>query len=131
MSSVNKVILMGRLGSDPKMNEGKTAVANISLATSEKWKDKAGKQQEKTEWHNVVFFGKVAEIAGKYLKKGSQIYIEGKLQTSEWTDKDGNKKRTTQINAHELKMLGAKGESTTQNKSKDESWDEFNDKIPF
>lgn len=97
---VNKVILLGRLGQDPEiryMQDG-SAVANISVATSETWRDKStGEQKEKSEWHRVVIFGKLAEIAGEYLKKGSQVYFEGKLQTRKWTDKDGVERYTTEI----------------------------------
>ena len=99
MASVNKVILIGNLGRDPEtryMPEG-GAITNISIATTDKWKDKNGEMQEKTEWHRVAFFGKLAEIAGEYLKKGSQVYVEGRLQTRKWQDKDGQDKYTTEV----------------------------------
>src|SRR5256885_16587907 len=99
MASVNKVIIIGNLGRDPEtryMPDG-GAITNISIATTDKWKDKAGEMQEKTEWHRVAFFGKLAEIAGEYLKKGSQVYVEGRLQTRKWQDKDGQDKYTTEI----------------------------------
>ena len=113
---VNKVILVGNLGQDPEVrympNGG--AVANITLATSESWRDKAtGEQKEKTEWHRVVLFGKLAEVAGEYLKKGSQIYIEGKLNTRKWTDQAGVEKYTTEIHVNvggTMQMLGGKAE---------------------
>lgn len=109
---VNKVILIGNLGKDPEVrySPNGSAVANITLATSESWKDKnSGEKQEKTEWHRVVFFGKLAEIAGEYLKKGSQVYVEGRLQTRKWQDKDGKDRYTTEIVANELQMLGSRG----------------------
>jgi len=110
MASVNKVILIGNLGRDPEtryMPDG-GAITNISIATTEQWKDKAGEKQEKTEWHRVAFFGKLAEIAGEYLKKGSQVYVEGRLQTRKWQDKDGADKYTTEIVANAMQMLGSR-----------------------
>lgn len=108
--SVNKVILVGRLGKDPEtryMTNGE-AVTNVTLATSENWKDKSGEKQERTEWHNVVFYRRLAEIAGEYLKKGSMVYIEGKLQTRKWQDKEGKDRYTTEIIANEMQMLSSK-----------------------
>jgi len=114
MSSINKVILIGRLGNDPEMRytqDGK-AVANISLATSESWKDKqTGEKKEQTEWHRVVFFGRTAEVIGEYLHKGSLIYVEGRLQTRKWQDKEGNDRYTTEIMGNEMKMLGGRSDS--------------------
>jgi single-strand DNA-binding protein len=110
MASVNKVIIIGNLGRDPEtryMPEG-GAITNISVATTETWKDKNGEKQEKTEWHRVAFFGKLAEIAGEYLKKGSQVYVEGRLQTRKWQDKDGADKYTTEIVANAMQMLGSR-----------------------
>ena len=112
---INKVILIGNLGSDPEVrymaNGG--AVANVSLATSESWKDKnTGEQQERTEWHRVVFYRRLAEIAGEYLKKGSKVYVEGKLQTRKWQDRDGNDRYTTEIIANEMQMLDSRGGGT-------------------
>lgn len=110
MASVNKVILIGNLGKDPEVRylpDG-GAVTSISIATSETWKDKNGEKQEKTEWHRVIFFGKLAEIAGEYLKKGGSTYIEGRLQTRKWRDKDGNDKYTTEIVADRMQMLGGR-----------------------
>ncbi len=109
--SVNKVILVGRLGKDPEtryMTSGE-AVTNATLATSENWKDKNGEKQERTEWHNLVFYRRLAEIAGEYLRKGSQVYIEGKIQTRKWQDKETGKDRyTTEIIVNEMQMLGSK-----------------------
>jgi len=109
---VNKVILVGNLGKDPEIRymPNGNAVANLTLATTESWKDKqSGDQQEKTEWHRIVMFRRLAEIAGEYLKKGSQIYIEGKLQTRKWQDNSGNDRYTTEIVASEMQMLGGRG----------------------
>ena len=108
---VNKVILVGNLGKDPEVRYAPSgqAIANITIATSESWKDKnTGEKQEKTEWHRVVFFSRLAEIVGEYLKKGSQIYVEGRLQTRKWQDKDGNDRYTTEIVANEMQMLGSR-----------------------
>ena len=108
--SVNKVILVGRLGKDPEtryMTNGE-AVTNVTLATSENWKDKSGEKQEKTEWHNLVFYRRLAEVAGEFLKKGSQIYVEGKIQTRKWQDKEGKDRYTTEILVNEMQMLGGK-----------------------
>jgi single-strand DNA-binding protein len=110
MASVNKVILIGNLGRDPEtrfMPSG-DAICNVSIATTDTWKDKNGEKQEKTEWHRVAFFGKLAEIAGEYLKKGSQVYVEGRLQTRKWQDKDGQDKYTTEIVANAMQMLGSR-----------------------
>lgn len=112
---VNKVILVGNLGQDPEVRYSPNggAIANISVATSESWKDKnTGEQVEKTEWHRVVFFRRLAEIAGEYLKKGSKVYIEGKLQTRKWQDKNGQDRYTTEIIANEMQMLDSRGGST-------------------
>jgi single-strand DNA-binding protein len=109
---INKVILVGNLGADPEtryMPSG-SAVTNLSVATSESWKDKqTGEQTERTEWHKVVMFDRLAEIAAEYLRKGSQVYIEGKLQTRKWQDRDGNDRWTTEIRASEMQMLGGRG----------------------
>jgi len=111
MASVNKVILIGNLGRDPEIRylPSGDAVANLNVATTEKWKDKNGEQQEQTEWHRVAFFGRQAEICGEYLRKGSQVYIEGRLQTRKWTDKDGNERYTTEIRGDRMQMLGGRG----------------------
>jgi len=115
MASINKVMLIGTLGKDPdkRATSSGDAVTSITLATKETWKDKAGEKQEKTEWHKVVFFRKVAEIAGEYLHKGSLVYIEGKLETKKW-EKDGVTRYSTQVNAHEMKMLGQKQVSASK-----------------
>lgn len=154
MASVNRVILIGNLGRDPEIRymPAGDAVANVSIATSETWKDKAGGKQEKTEWHRVVFFGKLAEIVGEYLKKGSLIYIEGRIQTRKWQDKDGNDKYTTEIVADRMQMLGSRGDPAkpsgadakdyeraskggaskpAEQKPKGGAFDDFDSDIPF
>jgi len=139
---VNKAILIGSLGKDPeiKYTSGGKAIANISIATSESWRDKeSGEQQERTEWHRVVAFGRLAEIMGEYLRKGSQVYIEGKIQTQKWQDKDGNDRYTTEIVANEMQMLGGKNDSQKENsnvakevkQSTDHPDTDFDDSIPF
>jgi single-strand DNA-binding protein len=110
MPSLNKVMLMGHLGKDPEtrfMPNGE-AVCNFTIATSESWKDKNGERQEKTEWHRITCYRKLAEIAGQYLKKGSAAYIEGRIETRKWQDKEGADKYSTEIIANEMKMLGGK-----------------------
>ena len=108
---VNKVILVGNLGNDPEVRymPNGNAVANLSLATSESWKDQQGQVQERTEWHRLTMYRRLAEIAGEYLKKGSQIYVEGKLQTSKWQDQQGQDKYTTEIIVDQMQMLGGRG----------------------
>ncbi|MDX5151100.1 MAG: single-stranded DNA-binding protein [Acidiferrobacterales bacterium] len=146
---VNKVILVGHLGKDPDVRYAPSgqAIANITLATSEQWKDKnTGEKQERTEWHRVVFFSRLAEIAGEYLKKGSQVYIEGRLQTRKWQDKDGNDRWTTEIVANDMQMLGSRGAGGGDSFNQDASYgqpepaaagsgggapDDFDDDIPF
>ncbi len=144
---VNKAIILGSLGQDPdiRYTAGGAAVANISIATNEQWKDKeSGEMQERTEWHRVVFFGRLAEIAGEYLHKGSQVYIEGRIQTRKWQDKEGNDRYTTEIVANEMQMLGSKSGGTTASfdqkpaaeqstpaTSSGSSNDDFDDDIPF
>jgi single-strand DNA-binding protein len=153
---VNKVILIGNIGKDPetRFSAGGGAITNITLATSESWKDKqTGENQERTEWHRVVFFGRLGEIAGEYLKKGSKVYVEGSLRTREW-EKDGVKRYTTEIVASELQMLdgransgsggdfsassGGSSRSSTSNPSRQQEpsaspagFDQFDDDIPF
>jgi single-strand DNA-binding protein len=143
MASVNKAILLGNLGRDPEMRYAPSgdAVANFSIATTETWKDKQGVKQEKTEWHRISMFGKQAEIAGEYLKKGSSVYIEGRIQTRTWQDKEGNERQTTEIVADRMQMLGGKpsgqSESPQPAQSQPESneqksgFDDFEDDIPF
>ncbi len=137
MASVNKVILVGHLGNDPEIrytNSGEAAV-NISLATSEQWKDKAsGEQKEQTEWHRVSFFGKSAEIVAQYLRKGSQIYVEGKIRSKKYTDKSGNERTAFEIISESFKMLGSKSDSGNSKAAKapaKQQPDDMNDDIPF
>ncbi|HAC33513.1 MAG TPA: single-stranded DNA-binding protein [Gammaproteobacteria bacterium] len=109
---INKVILVGNLGKDPEIrySASGSAIANITLATTDSWKDRqSGERQERTEWHRVVFFNRLAEIAGEYLKKGSQVYVEGRLQTRKWQDQSGQDRYTTEIVASEMQMLGGRG----------------------
>ena len=152
--SVNKVILVGRLGQDPDVRymPNETAVCNFSLATSSSYKDKSGEKVDQTEWHRIVMFGKVAEIAKEYLKKGSQVFIEGRLQTRKWQTKEGQDRYTTEVVAATMQMLGSKDSSSgssespsdfdqTKNQSSNEptkapspaveSFDQLEDDIPF
>ncbi|MFM1910720.1 MAG: Single-stranded DNA-binding protein [Pseudomonadota bacterium] len=110
MASVNKVILVGNLGRDPEMRfmPNGEAVCNFSIATTDSWKDKSGQKQERTEWHNIVIYRKLAEIAGEYLKKGRPVYIEGRLQTRKWQTKEGQDRYTTEIIADQMQMLGGR-----------------------
>ncbi len=113
MSSVNKAILIGNLGRDPEIRytQSGMAVANFTLATNESWSDKeSGERRERTEWHRIVVFGKMGETCGKYLSKGRQVYVEGRIQTREWEDRDGNKRYTTEIVASDVRFLGNRGE---------------------
>lgn len=147
---VNKVILVGNCGKDPetRYTPSGSAVTNVSIATSEQWTDKqSGQKQERTEWHNVVFFNRLAEIAGEYLRKGSQIYVEGQLRTRKWQDKSGQDRYTTEIVANEMQMLGSRGagggdyapppqQSSSNNNSQPAPQmapvdDSFDDDIPF
>ena len=144
MASVNKVILIGNLGKDPEkryMPNG-DAVTNITLATTEAWKDKNGEKMEKTEWHRVTFYRKLAEIVGEYLKKGRPVYVEGRLETRKWTDKAGVERYTTDVIATDMKMLGSKPtEDTEQPRQQPEKkfeggaasggFDDMDDDIPF
>ena len=121
---VNKVILVGNLGQKPEMRytATQTAVANISIATTESWKDKeSGENRDKTEWHRVVFFGNLAEIAEKYLDKGSSVYIEGKIQTRKWQDKEGKDRWTTEVLGNQLTMLGSRNTSESSTQANDSS----------
>ena len=142
---INKVILVGNLGADPDtryMPSG-GAVTNLSIATSESWKDKqTGEQKERTEWHKVAMFGRLAEISAEYLRKGSQVYIEGKLRTRKWQDKDGNDRWTTEVIADEMQMLGGRGGggapmaggdnySQPSQPQRAAEPDDFDDDIPF
>jgi single-strand DNA-binding protein len=147
---INKVILVGNLGKDPEtryMPSGK-AVTNFSIATSESWKDKqTGEQKEQTEWHNIVMYDRLAEIAAEYLRKGSQVYVEGRLRTRKWQDKEGRDRYTTEIIANEMQMLGGRGgagggmgtesraeprpAAATERGAAAPARDEFDDDIPF
>ncbi len=111
MASINKVILIGNLGRDPEIRytANGTAVANFSIATTENWTGKDGEKGTRTEWHRIIAWGRLGEICGEYLSKGKSVYIEGRIQTSEWEDKEGNKKQTKEIVAHQMQMLGGKG----------------------
>ena len=143
---INKVILVGTLGQDPdtKYTPSQVAVTNFSIATNETWKDKQGEQVEKATWHNIVAFNRLGEICAEYLRKGSQVYIEGKLQVDDWTDKDGNKRKTTKIVANEMQMLGARSTGNTDSSAMNNNFsqetptqkntqenDDFDDDIPF
>ena len=149
---INKAIIVGNLGADPEVRytANGNAVSNVTVATSESWKDRqSGERQEKTEWHRVVFFGRLAEIAGEYLKKGSKVYVEGRLQTRKWEDKNGQERYTTEIVASEMQMLDSRGGGEVRSPSDDDlsnSADstgggsgsesssgnaDFNDDIPF
>jgi len=144
MASVNKAIILGNIGKDPEFRYTASgeAMCNITVATSENWKDKAtGEKKELTEWHRISFFGKLAEIAGQYLKKGSQVYVEGSIRTRKWTDKEGQERYTTEIRGDEMKMLGGKSDSsnTPAQKSPDSAnrqkqkpvFDDLGDDCPF
>ncbi len=116
MASVNKVTLIGNLGRDPEVRytANGAAICNITIATSRSWKSKdSGEKQEETEWHRVVFYDRLAEIAGEYLKKGKSVYIEGRLKTRKWQDKDGNEKHSTEVIAHEMAMLGRRDDGAS------------------
>lgn len=149
MSSLNKAMIIGRLGQDPdvRYTQSNTAVANLSVATSERYKDKSGEWKENTEWHRVVAWGRLAEICQEYLKKGSQVYIEGPIQTRSWEDKDGQTKYTTEIKALTMTMLDSKGSGSggggnmqqkpnnaqpvSSNVDLNENFDDIDDDLPF
>ena len=142
MASVNKVILVGNLGRDPEMRylPSGEAVANLALATTDRYKDKSGQMVEQTEWHRVSFFGKVAEVCGQYLKKGSQVYVEGSIRTRKYTDKDGVEKYATEIRGDRMQMLGSRdrdeqqtAQQPRQQQSRPESsgFADMDDDIPF
>ncbi len=149
MASVNKVILIGNLGADPETRylPSGDAVTNIRIATTENWKDKSGERQEHTEWHRVSFFGKTAEIAAEYLKKGSPVYIEGRIRTRKWQDKEGQDRYSTEIVADRMQLLGGRGGANSEPMSRDPAagapsaskpqkagggaFDEMDDDIPF
>ena len=148
MASVNKCIFVGNLGKDPELRYSASgeAICNFSIACTENWKDKAtGEKKELTEWHRISFFGKLAEICGQYLKKGSQVYVEGSIRTRKWTDKDGQERYTTEIRGDEMKMLGSKSDGGQRNQDSEPtdyapapaknkpkpSFDDLGDDIPF
>lgn len=149
MASVNKVILIGTLGKDPEIRfmPNSDAVCNFSMATNESWKNKDGQKQERAEWHNIVMYRKLAEIAGEYLKKGTPVYIEGRLQTRKWQTKEGQDRYSTEIIADSMQMLGSKAQNNngddsqhqpaknnepqTQDSSPSDKWDDMEDNIPF
>jgi len=138
MASVNKVILVGNLGADPEVRHTPSgrAVANFSLATTEQWSNKDGGREEKTEWHRIVAWGRLGEICGEYLNKGKQVFIEGRLQTRSWEDRDGNKKYTTEVIAQNMQMLGSprrdsRSQSPDEGYHMDEPVNVPEDDIPF
>jgi len=145
MSSLNKAMIIGRLGQDPEVRytQSNTAVATLGVATTERYKDRNGEQQEKTEWHRVVAWGRLAEICQEYLKKGSLVYFEGPIQTNQWEDKDGQKRYTTEIKALNMQMLDSRGGSSmgggnssapqkqAQTADIDSSFDDMDDDLPF
>jgi single-strand DNA-binding protein len=143
MSSLNKAMIIGRLGADPEVRytQSNTAVANMSVATTERFKDRNGELQERTEWHRVVAWGRTAEVCQQYLKKGSLVYFEGPIQTSEWEDKNGQKRYTTEIKALTMQMLDSRGGGPSEESSQkrnmastveiDESFDDMEDDLPF
>ena len=130
---LNKVILIGRLGRDPEVRyiPNGEAVCNFSVATSEKYTDKNGQRQEATEWHNVTMYRKLAEIAGQYLTKGSQVYIEGKIQTRKYQGKDGIERTAYEIIANEMKMLGGNAQTLAQKLQPAQTQDDISDDVPF
>jgi single-strand DNA-binding protein len=147
MASVNKVILVGNLGRDPEMRymPSGDAIANFSIATTDSWKDKSGAKQEKTEWHRISIFGKLAQVAGEYLKKGSSVYVEGRLQSRKWQDKEGNERETIEVVCDRMQMLGGKSLTSDSEHSdvrqpakaqqkpngQENTFDDFQDDIPW
>ncbi len=132
-NSVNKVILVGNLGQDPegRFTPQGTAVTNLSVATNESWKNQNGELQDRTEWHRVVMYGKMAETANEYMHKGQMVYVEGRLQTNEWEDKNQIKRRTTEIKCDNFTMLGRRGDTTTQSGNQPEKPEQDDDDLPF
>lgn len=129
---MNKTILIGNLGADPetRYTQGGDAVTNLRIATSEKWKDKSGQKQERTEWHRIVAFGRTAEVMGEYLKKGAKVAIEGRLQTRKWQDKEGVDRYTTEIVCDRLEMLDTRGAQQAESQKADDG-PPLDDDIPF
>ena len=132
-NSVNKVILIGNLGQDPegRFTPQGTAVTNLSVATNESWKNQNGELQDRTEWHRVVMYGKMAETANEYMHKGQMVYVEGRLQTNEWEDKNQIKRRTTEIKCDNFTMLGRRGDTNTQSGNQTEKPEQDDDDLPF
>ncbi len=134
---INKAIIIGNLGADPEVRytQSGTAVATFNVATKERWKGQDGQMQEQTEWHRIVAWGRLAEICGEYLSKGSKVYVEGRIQTRSWDDRDGNKRYTTEIVAKEMKMLDPKGATASSGGGYDEEppppEPRFGDDVPF
>ena len=141
MANLNKVMLIGRLGQDPEIRytQSGSSGANVTFATNDYWTDKQGGKQERTEWHSLVLWGKLADLAQSYLKKGSQVYVEGRLQTRKWEDKEGNDRWTTEIVANDMQMLGERISSSSNSDStrvqkqsgSEFATDDFDDDIPF
>jgi single-strand DNA-binding protein len=133
MSGVNKVIVIGRLGADPEVKTVGSGqqVARLSVATSENWTDREGQKQERTEWHRIVAWGKLADLCGKYLVKGRQVYVEGRLQTRSWEDPQGQKRYTTEIVANTVQFLGAGGAATTSNSGGKQEFEDFGPEPSF
>ena len=131
-NSVNKVILVGNLGQDPeaRFTPQVTAVTNLSVATNESWKNQNGELQDRTEWHRVVMYGKMAETANEYMHKGQMVYVEGRLQTNEWEDQNQIKRRTTEIKCDNFTMLGRRGDTSTQAKNQPQETEQDDD-LPF
>lgn len=132
MAGLNKVILIGNLGRDPEIRYTKNgqAVANFTLATTENWTNRNGEREERTEWHRIVAWGKLAEICGEYLAKGKQVYVEGRLQTRDWEDREGNKRQTTEINANNMLMLGRRGDGPSPDRNRDRIEDSPAPEVP-
>ena len=145
-NSVNKVILVGYVGQDPeaRFTQSGTAITNLSIATNESWKNQNGEYQDRTEWHRIVIYGKMAETASQYLKRGQQVYVEGRLATNEWTDKNDIKRKTTEVRCDAFTMLGKKGEGSAQysppqnqnqsqssNPDQNSQMDDDDDDLPF
>ena len=132
-NSVNKVILVGNLGQDPegRFTPQGTAVTNLSLATNESWKNQSGEIQDKTEWHRVVMYGKMAETATQYMRKGTMVYVEGRLQTNEWEDQNQVKRRTTEVLCDNFTMLGKRGDASNYTPKVEQSKPDEDDDLPF
>ena len=132
-NSVNKVILVGNLGQDPegRFTPQGTAVTNLSLATNESWKNQSGETQDKTEWHRVVMYGKMAETATQYMRKGTMVYVEGRLQTKEWEDQNQVKRRTTEVLCDNFTMLGKRGDASNYTPQAEQSKPDEDDDLPF